>query len=807
MSDDKLPHIILPVDQISVAPFVSKLRGTSIDKPFRNNRQEHADKLKQELEDIKREHCNTEFFTIRFSSRPNMELLCEDLDKQGLKMELLSTKEINGITIANVRVDATKTFEKLYKKLEEYVSKDADKPLPYIASVENINNISLKDLFTDDESLFPIDLANRFWWEVWITNKVEEAISKFKQMASDDRIYFNDSPIVFEDRVVFLVKASANELENFIKKCSLVAEVRIAKKLHKSILDETFENQEKFVTAIRNKIQNNAIENDTRIVILDGNIIKRHPLITPFIVRNQQALESFSLGNKNEHATEMASLALFGDIQEAVKKEIILIHNKVEGVQIYDNISDDKDLYGKITEEAVHKTLDNVHSAYIMPVTEECSEQYKGRPSSWSAYMDKIIFQKRKLFSISVGNVKDACHRDQYDKFQEKSCIESPAQSWNALSIGSYTDYCNSDLCRSDGVIPYTLSSKDISPHSRTSCLFSQMWPIKPEVLFEGGNKVIDNDQKVYQHDALEPVACSGNFRKNMFTNINATSASTGLSGNFIGELMAQYPSFWPETIRGLIVHSAEWSDTMKDKLPLNYNKSDINQLSHIFGYGIPNIQKAKYSALSALTIIAQKDNFQVFVPKNGSTSPKEKDKSSSVLFVKLPWPKELLSNELGKQKIKLTITLSYYIEPNPSERGYTSKYAYQSHNLRFDLQRPTETLGQFRGRINKLTALEEGESISLSDSYDWQLGPNSRTHGSIHKDTVELMGADLAQAENLAIYSVGGWWKLRKTKLANDTFSRFSLIMSIDAGETEINLYNEIKNIIEVPVLIENNV
>lgn len=807
MSNDKLPHIILPVNQISVAPFVSKSKRNNTDKPFRNNRREHADKLRQKLEDIRKEHCNTKFFTIRFSSRPNMELLCEDLDKQGLKMELLSTKEINGITIANVRVDAEKTFEKLYKKLEEYVSKDVDKPLPYIASVENINNINLIDLFTDDESLFPIDLTNRFWWEIWITNKVEDAASKFKQMASEDGISFNESPIIFEDRVVFLVEASANELENFIKKCSLVAEVRTAKKLHKSILEENPENQENIIAAIKDKIQNDTKENSTRIVILEGNLIKRHPLISPFIARNQQALESFSLNNKNEHATEMASLALFGDIREAVKEETILIHNRVEGVQIYDGISDDKDLYGKITEEAVHKTLDNVHSAYIMPVTEECSEQYKGRPSSWSAYVDKIIFQKKKLFSISVGNIKEICHRDRYDEIQKQSCIESPAQSWNALSIGSYTDYCNSNLCGGDGAIPYTLSSKDISPHSRTSCLFSQTWPIKPEVLFEGGNKVIHNDQNVYQHDALEPIACSGNFMEKMFTNINATSASTGLSGNFIGELMAQYPSFWPETIRGLIVHSAEWSDTMKDKLPQNYNKSDINQLSHIFGYGIPNLQKAKYSALSALTIIAQKDNFQVFVPKNGSISPKERDKSSSILFVKLPWPKELLSNELGKQKIKLTITLSYYIEPNPSERGYTSKYAYQSHNLRFDLQRPTETLEQFRGRINKLTAAEEGESTSLSDSYRWQLGPNSRTHGSIHKDVVELMGADLAQAENLAIYSVGGWWKQRKTKLASDTFSRFSLIIGIDAGETEINLYNEIKNIVEVPILIENNI
>ena len=102
MPDQNLSHIILPVDQISAAPFVPKSGGTR-NKPTRINRQEHADKLKQELEEIEAGHSNAGFFTIKFSGRPNMTLLCEDLDKKGFQMELLSVKESNGTTIANVR--------------------------------------------------------------------------------------------------------------------------------------------------------------------------------------------------------------------------------------------------------------------------------------------------------------------------------------------------------------------------------------------------------------------------------------------------------------------------------------------------------------------------------------------------------------------------------------------------------------------------------------------------------------------------------------------------------------------------------
>ena len=202
MPDQNLSHIILPVDQISAAPFVPKSGGARNNKPFRSNKQEHANKLKQELEEIERKHSNTGFFTIKFSGRPNMELLCEDLDKQGFQMELLSVKESNGITIANVRIDATKTFEKLYKKLEEYREKDAVSPLPYIASIENINEIKIQDLFTDDESLFPTDLTHCLWWEIWITNKVEESVKHFQQIARENNIYFNERPIIFVGMVI-----------------------------------------------------------------------------------------------------------------------------------------------------------------------------------------------------------------------------------------------------------------------------------------------------------------------------------------------------------------------------------------------------------------------------------------------------------------------------------------------------------------------------------------------------------------------------------------------------------------------------
>lgn len=41
-----------------------------------------------------------------------------------------------------------------------------------------------------------------------------------------------------------------------------------------------------------------------------------------------------------------------------------------------------------------------------------------------------------------------------------------------------------------------------------------------------------------------------------------------------------------------------------------------------------------------------------------------------------LPWPKEVLL-ELGEVSGKLRVTLSYFIEPDPSEIGWQDRYVY----------------------------------------------------------------------------------------------------------------------------------
>ncbi|MYG64974.1 MAG: hypothetical protein F4099_01120 [Synechococcus sp. SB0673_bin_10] len=69
----------------------------------------------------------------------------------------------------------------------------------------------------------------------------------------------------------------------------------------------------------------------------------------------------------------------------------------------------------------------------------------------------------------------------------------------------------------------------------------------------------------------------------------------------------------------------------------------------------------------------------------------------------------------LGSTQVEMKITLSYLIEPNPSARPSTSRYRYESHSLRFDVKRSTESEQDFREHINQLLKEEtDDERVRL---------------------------------------------------------------------------------------------
>jgi hypothetical protein len=166
--------------------------------------------------------------------------------------------------------------------------------------------------------------------------------------------------------------------------------------------------------------------------------------------------------------------------------------------------------------------------------------------------------------------------------------------------------------------------------------------------------------------------------------------------------------------------------------------------------------------------------------------------------FHNLPWPTEKLQ-ELGGVEVKLKVTLSYFIEPNPGERGWGQKHSYASYGLRFDVKRPEDINEKaFKERINKPAKDEKKRQPIRTDDTNWFLGAYLRTHGSIHSDVWTGSAADLAARGMLCIYPVGGWWKEKKELKRWDQIARYSLIITIQVPEVDVDIYTPVSNLIE---------
>ena len=162
-----------------------------------------------------------------------------------------------------------------------------------------------------------------------------------------------------------------------------------------------------------------------------------------------------------------------------------------------------------------------------------------------------------------------------------------------------------------------------------------------------------------------------------------------------------------------------------------------------------------------------------------------------------LPWPRGVLE-DLGNEQVEMRVTLSYFIEPNPSQRGY-SRYRYESHGLRFDVKRPTESTRSFRARVN---AAAEGQGTSsASDGPFWLIGVRNRHRGSLHSDVWRGPAVELANRANVAVFPTQGWWRLRHRLGSVNRSARYALLVSIRAPATDVDLYTEVANQVAVAV------
>jgi len=301
----------------------------------------------------------------------------------------------------------------------------------------------------------------------------------------------------------------------------------------------------------------------------------------------------------------------------------------------------------------------------------------------------------------------------------------------------------------------------------------------------EGGNVARGPNDSIFDTEDLKLLSTCYEPQAAQFSPFDATSAAAAQASWMAAQVQERYRDAWPETIRGLLVHTAQWTDVMRGCfLPDPASKGDYAKLLRICGYGVPNLDRALYCAANSLTLVSQAE-LQPYDKKDGRPITRD------MHLYRLPWPLDVLRG-LGASKVEMRVTLSYFVEPGPGEIGWQDRYRYPSHALRFSVNGPGEEENDFVARINRL-ARDDGEHPGTEGPGDhWVIG-NARNVGSIHSDIWQGSAADLATSNLIGIYPAVGWWRERAYLGKWNRHCRYSLIVSITTPVETVDIYTPV--------------
>lgn len=758
----------------------------------------------QEIEPVRQD---LQFIPMNFIESPDFKMNLDRIENSK-GVQVINAKEYEGCLKYLIGIPEDE-FQSLQKKLESYQLKNTPNGNPRYESlacgIKYIRPVRLKDYWTGSDKNFPME-SEVFWWEVWLRDDSEEIDVEewFRSVALDQKIKVSSYSTKFPGIKVILAFTSFNEWQNFPGLLNYLNEFRRASSMSSEFFELNPSDRGEFIKDFLSRIRF-APNYSPAVCILDTGVNNGHPLLSPAFSPNTTHAVNPKWGSYDHegHGTEMAGLALYGALNELLlSKEELALQHQLESVKILPphGINDPPD-YGPITVKAMNiaNTIDPDRSrVFSMAVTAEGNEL--GRPSLWSASIDQscagVDDGVQKLLVVSTGNLWD--HGKNYPNDNYLASIEDPAQSWNALTVGAHTELSTIREQGFDGFQPIAMHGS-LSPTSLTSVLWNDSsWPYKPDVVFEGGNRLKDEKGTIRCADDLELLTTQltddGN---NLLGTSRDTSAATAQVARMAAILQSEYPNYWPETIRGLIVHSAEWTDRMLDEFP-NSSRKECEQRLKVYGMGVPNLERARDSASGFTTMIIQ-DALQPYYFDDSE----KKDKTNEMHLHDLPLPQKVLE-DLADSQIKMRVTLSYFIEPNPPRRGYVVKYNYKSHGLRFSVIRPHETLQQMRIRLNRNSWPEKNRKENkrperaIPDNRNWDLGESLANRGSIHSDTWNGTAAELAASRYICVYPVSGWWRNKSSESSIEKKARYSLIVTISTDNTELKLYEGVVNEIE---------
>jgi hypothetical protein len=410
-------------------------------------------------------------FYLDFGLPPGSENAAELLEDRLKHIELVAFRQPDRTQPALATVFVSDSARDYYlSKIDRYKVEDTKKGHPkgeaLVARI--VVKATLRSVFTDDSNLFPED-DRAIWWEAWLRAGHTEP---FHTLTRRPNLQVQQTRFVFPDREVCLVYADIAAMGKLFFNCDSIAELRRAKDTPGQFVSWSNAEQAEWTSNLAQRLIAPALSL--------GDIHRYEP--------------TWEAGDARGHGTNMAGLVLYEDLASSLgsTQPVVLTHRR-ESVKILpDQGQNDPKLYGAITRDAIAQaevSAPERKRAVCLAITSGIDTN-RGRPSSWSAAIDQVCFgeeDSKRLILVSAGNIRDDISKENYPAQNEVEPIENPAQAWNAITVGAFTEKMVINDPSFAGWVPLA-SEGELCPTSRTSVSWERQWPVKPDILMDGGN-------------------------------------------------------------------------------------------------------------------------------------------------------------------------------------------------------------------------------------------------------------------------------------------------------------------------------
>ena len=512
-----------------------------------------------------------------------------------------------------------------------------------------------------------------------------------------------------------------------------IVELRSASSFVSNFFDMDTAEKTKALDTIARRITGPAPDSP-RIAILDTGVNRAHSLLAGSLpVARCHAVEpNWGTSDHQGHGTKMAGVAQFGDLADVASSMApIILTTELESVVVTaPQPAGDVPARDAIKRAVEILEVEQRQRIFCLAQTAE-GEAEDGRPTSTSAVLDLLAYgngSDTRLFCAAAGNVphtpSEPYQVADYEDRNARFGIQSPAQALNALSVGAVSlkgqHSSDPDLLAPVG---------DLMPTSRTAVRWTKPHAAKPDIVMEGGNFLVDELDLYARPSPAHFVMTTSRMAQRPLAMSGETSTATALAAGLAARVLARYPDFRMETIRGLMAHSAEWTPAM-DRLRQRLMRSGCSvgeawsEIFDRFGWGVPHEGRLFSSASNSMTLIAEDELFPYEMAiKDGKP---DGIRLKQMKYFKFPWPRDVLRS-LGKTEAEMRCTLSYFIEPDPhaaSRDRFGERYP--SHRLKFDVKRFGEGDDHAQRRLNLLAPADT--TVGSPDDDGWLIGsPNQR--------------------------------------------------------------------------------